>query len=158
MRRGGQPRSTSQFARELYEGLLKNWIYGAVERPSRPALKLGDMPIQQITENEVEHWHLACKGRKHGVACAKAYRLLSEIMIYASEKRAVIRNPVHIERCRCRMGPGPRSAHARRACHGRERDRNAVPSHDSACDVRSASVVGSRWDCSVATFNCLASE
>ncbi len=83
--------------RELYEGLLKNWIYSAIERPSRPALKLGDMPIAQITDNEVEQWHLKCKGRKHAVACAKAYRLLSEIMIYAAEKRAVIRNPVHIK-------------------------------------------------------------
>jgi len=55
------------------------------------------MPIMQITEAEVEQWHLASKARKHAVACAKAYRLLSEIMIYADEKRAVIRNPVHIK-------------------------------------------------------------
>ena len=60
-------------------------------------LNLADMPIMQITETEIEQWHLARRARKHAVACAKAYRLLSEIMIYADEKRAVIRNPVHIK-------------------------------------------------------------
>jgi len=82
--------------RELYEGLLKNWIYTEVKRPARPSLLLGDTPVMQITEDEIEQWYLACKGRNHAVACAKAYRLLSEIMIFADEKRAVIRNPVHI--------------------------------------------------------------
>lgn len=83
--------------RELYEGLLKNWIYREVERPPRPPLNLADMPIVQISETEVEHWHFASKARNHAVACAKAYRLLSEIMIFADEKQAVIRNPVHIK-------------------------------------------------------------
>ena len=60
-------------------------------------LNLADMPIMQITEAEIEQWHLARRARKHAVACTRAYRLLSEIMIYANEKRAVIRNPVHIK-------------------------------------------------------------
>ena len=82
--------------RELYAGLLKNWIYAEVKRPTRPSLLLGDTPVMQITEDEIEQWYLACKGRNHAVACAKAYRLFSEIMIFADEKRAVVRNPVHI--------------------------------------------------------------
>jgi len=95
--------------RELYEGLLTNWIYCAVKRPSRPVFNLADLPIAQINESEVELWHLACKGRMHAVSCAKAYRLLSEIMIYAAAKRAVMRNPVHIK------GAGAESAPDREA-------------------------------------------
>lgn len=83
--------------RELYEGLLKNWILAEVPRPPRRPLALGDMSVMQITEDEIEQWHLSCRARKHAVACAKAYRLLSEIMIFADQKRAVARNPVHIK-------------------------------------------------------------
>ena len=93
----------------LYEGLLKNWIYAEVPRPPRRPLALGDMPVTQITEDETEQWHLSCRARKHAVACAKAYRLLSEVMIFADQKRAVARNPVHIK------GAGAESAPERDA-------------------------------------------
>ncbi|MGD1010908.1 MAG: hypothetical protein ABR925_00005, partial [Acidimicrobiales bacterium] len=33
--------------RELYAGLLKNWIYAEVKRPTRPSLLLGDTPVMQ---------------------------------------------------------------------------------------------------------------
>ena len=56
---GGRRKSTSPFGRELYAGLLKNWIYAEVKRPTRPSLLLGDTPVMQITEDEIEQWYLA---------------------------------------------------------------------------------------------------
>jgi hypothetical protein len=40
--------------REVSDGLLRHWIYAEVTWPGRAPLPLGDLPVVQITENEIE--------------------------------------------------------------------------------------------------------
>jgi len=68
--------------RELYEGLLKNWIYAELPRPPRRPLALGNMPVTQITEYETEQWHLSCRARKHADTRGKACVLQQGILIH----------------------------------------------------------------------------
>jgi integrase len=82
--------------REEYADVLRLWIYAPVERRGRPPLRLGEIPIAQIGEDDIVAWYNASRARQHPARLAKAYRLLSEVMRFADEKRVIAHNPVRI--------------------------------------------------------------
>lgn len=61
--------------REEYADVLRLWIYAPVERRGRPPLRLGEMPIAQIGEDDIVTWYNASRARQHPARLAKAYRL-----------------------------------------------------------------------------------
>lgn len=88
-----------------YRLVLKTWIYPPFERAGRTPLALGDMPLAQITEDDVRAWYAAARARGHDVRLAKAYRLLSEVMRAAAELGVIARSPVRIKGAGAEVAP-----------------------------------------------------
>lgn len=88
-----------------YRQVLQTWIYRTFDRPGRSSVSLAEIPIAEITEDDVRAWYAASKTRGRDARLAKAYRLLGEVMRAAEERGAIARSPVRIKGAGTEVAP-----------------------------------------------------
>lgn len=98
--------------RDTYESILTSWIYPEVSRPPDAPFSLGDLLLSEITAGHLDLWWFACRSKPKSARAAKAWRVLSQILRYAEERRAVAHNPMASVKGR---GRGTEHARGRRA-------------------------------------------